>query len=129
MGRGGKRAGAGRPRGSGNKKASLDAAKLLADGQTPLDVGLAAMRVLFESGKTEEAGTLAVKLAPYFHQRFAPTDQQPKPHREQDMLPLFGRDPQKGPEPVGKKELAQREAETAGVGTDWGEDLLPKDLN
>ncbi|MCP4406809.1 MAG: hypothetical protein GY807_03445 [Gammaproteobacteria bacterium] len=31
------------------------------------------------------------------------------------------------PEKIGKKEAANRAAETAGVGTDWGEDLLPED--
>ena len=31
--------------------------------------------------------------------------------------------------PLGKKEQAEEAAETAGTGTDWGDDLAPRALN
>jgi len=122
MSRGGKRPGAGRPRGSVSKKARVKAAIIAAGGDTPLDILLWAARQAKADGDVDRARQAARDAAPYFHQRFSPTDQLATPHKEQGMLPLF---PQhhRPPESVGKKEQAQRDAETAGAGTDWGDDL------
>ncbi len=124
---GGKRPGAGRPKGATKARQPdpappTPAASDLPD--DPLSVGLRAMRKLEAEGKVEKAGALAVKLARYFAQPFAPTDQSAKPHAEQGILPLWESKP-KAPEPVGKKEAAQQAAETAGIGTDWGDLLKP----
>lgn len=78
---GGKRAGAGRPRGSKNKrpparllqtKAKLE--ELNADGVTPIEVLTDLMRECYRKGKDEhdlkmleKAGVWAEKAAPYFH--------------------------------------------------------------
>ena len=96
----------------------------LGDGKTPLDVGLAIMRTAFAAGDMAIAAELAVKLAPYFHQKFGATDREPAPHPEQGLLPLFGEADSKHPT-FGKKEAAARAAETAGDGSDWGNLLYP----
>jgi len=43
--------------------------------------------------------------------------------RERDQTPVDDFD--RMPEPLGKKAQANKDAETAGVGTDWGDDLTP----
>ena len=124
---GGKRQGAGRPRGSRSRSAASLPAPPPAQDQDlpadPLSVGLRAMRRLEAEGKLEKAGALAARLAKYFAQPFAATDQPAKPHPEQNMLPLWESKP-KAPD-LGKKEAAQIAAETAGAGTDWGDLLKP----
>ena len=127
MPRGGKRAGAGRPRGSRNKRAMLEAAILAGEGPKPLDVALRAMRALDAAGEHEKAAAIAVKIAPFFYQKFSATDQPAKPHAEQSMLPLWELKPKaETAEPaLGKKVAARLEAETAGVGTEWGDLLKP----
>lgn len=124
MPRGGKRPGAGRPRGSVNKKANLEAAIVVAGGDTPLDILLWAARQAKAEGDVERATKAAQAAAPYIHQRFSPTDQPAKPHPEQSILPLWESKPKADAAP-GKKEQAQLAAETAGAGTDWGDLLKP----
>ncbi len=126
MPRGGKRPGAGRPKGSTSRRSTTDA-KILASvaaGDTPLDVGLRIMRKAEAEGDLKLALQAMKACAPFIHQRFSPTDQPAKPHVEQAILPLWESKPKAAPEP-GKKEAARIEAETAGVGTEWGDLLKP----
>lgn len=72
MNRGGKRPGAGRPKGAPNKATAATAAEIAASGLTPLDFMLSVLR--------DEARTPAERLdaakaaAPYVHPRLAPVD-------------------------------------------------------
>ncbi len=120
MGRGGRRAGAGRPRGSVNRKAKVAAAVVAGDGLKPLDVMLAVMPMRYERKQWDKAVDIANKLAPYFSQKFAATDQPAQPHPEQGLLPLFEAAKTAA---LGKKEQAALAAAAAGAGTDWGDDL------
>ena len=92
MARGGKRDGAGRPKGSKNKRANVAAAKLTASGAAlPLDILLASARQLFGEGKYAEAASAAAKAAPYIHQRFTATQEPAIRHQAQQVqgeLPL-----------------------------------------
>jgi hypothetical protein len=90
----------------------------------PLDVMLEAMRNYCRLGQWDKATDVAAKLAPHFHQRLVPTDQPAVPHKEQEFLPLF--DSSRTPA-LGKKDRARLDAELAGRGTDWGDDLNVSD--
>ena len=85
--KGGKRPGAGRPKGVPNKitgKRTKIAEKLLDDGATPLEIMAATMRALWddavdETGKVinmeaaKDACAIADRCAPYMHPRLAST--------------------------------------------------------
>ena len=87
MGHGGARPGAGRKKGSGNKKRSADLiARLHAEGPTPLDVMLNTMRAFWQMAqkpdgtidreKAHAAATIAKDAAPYVHPRLASINQE-----------------------------------------------------
>jgi len=72
--RGGKRVGAGRPRGAKAKKAKLRASvEALTGGTMPLDVMLEAMMKARKANDLEAAAEYAAKAAPYLHPRLAMT--------------------------------------------------------
>src|SRR5271168_1245821 len=96
MPRGGKRPGAGRPRGSSSKKAKVSAAVAAADGMKPLDIMIAIMRRYYSEERFDKA------LARYFSQKFAPTDQSAVPHLEQGLR-LFANQPNAGRSAAGQK--------------------------
>ena len=78
-GRGGKRPGAGRPKGSKNTKTREIADKAAAEGITPLEVMLTRMRALW--AKTDEASKdqaveIAYRAAPYMHPRLQSVESQ-----------------------------------------------------
>jgi hypothetical protein len=69
---GGKRAGAGRKKGSGTRrtrKTNAIAEKAAGEGALPLEVMLRAMRDHFAAGRWEEAVAIAKDAAPYVHPR------------------------------------------------------------
>jgi hypothetical protein len=70
---GGARLGAGRPKGSKNKKTRelLEMARV--SGITPLDVMLYNMRQHFKAKRFDEASNIAVMAAPYVHPKLAAT--------------------------------------------------------
>lgn len=70
-GHGGARAGAGRRKGSITKRTREIAEKALAEGISPLEMMLKAMRALDADGQIEKAGDMASKAAPYMHARLA----------------------------------------------------------
>lgn len=77
MPKGGKRPGAGRPKGSRNKatqKRRDIAERALADGVTPLEVMLEAMRDAYKGGGAVAASVYAKEAAPYVHPRLASID-------------------------------------------------------
>jgi hypothetical protein len=122
MPRGGKRPGAGRPRGSSSKKAKVSAALAPAIGMKPLDIMIAIMRRYYSEERLDQALEAAKALAPYFSQKFAPTDQPAVPHLEQGLrCSPISRTPVAAPR--GKKELALLDAERGGEGTEWGDDF------
>ena len=103
MARGGFRPGAGRPKGARSKKETAalppDIKKAAKRAKmSPLDYMLAVMND--EDADSGRRDRMAVAAAPYVHPRAA--DKQP-----------------------GKKERAERAAQSAGQGTDWGDDLAP----
>jgi hypothetical protein len=71
MAHGGKRTGAGRKPGSATSKTRAIADKAAAEGITPLEVMLHAMREHYGSGKFDEAAAIAKDAAPYMHPRLA----------------------------------------------------------
>lgn len=72
MSRGGKREGAGRPKGAVNKATAARQAEIAASGLTPLDFMLNRMR---DESMDEEARFEAAKAAaPYVHPRLAATE-------------------------------------------------------
>lgn len=78
MARGGKRQGAGRKKGSKSAetvaretRAKEVAAKALAEGVTPLDVMLGAMREAYEQGGYLVAAAYAKEAAPYVHPKLS----------------------------------------------------------
>lgn len=82
------------------------------------------MRERFAKDSTDpEAARLAVQIAPYLHQKFAPTNHATVAHNEQVLLPLFDGLYLPRTSSLGKKEQAAIDAEGAGYGTDWGDDL------
>lgn len=72
---GGKRAGAGRKKGSLTKKNRDIAEKALADGITPLEVMLKAMRMKADDGDWTGAAAIAKDAAPYMHAKLASVEQ------------------------------------------------------
>ena len=104
-GRGGPRAGAGRPK-KGNPpivKIEIEALSAsLAAGVTPLEYALGVMRD--PTAPTSRRDRMAALAAPYCHARASDTA-------------------------LGKKALARDAADTAGHGTDWGGDLDTTPLN
>ena len=87
MARGGRREGAGRPKGAHNKASNERQAKVAAEGVTPLDVLISGMRFHFTMAERlldepdgdaksiaaalEKAGAFASQAAPYVHPRLA----------------------------------------------------------
>lgn len=73
-GRGGARSGAGRKKSSSASKTKIRLAAAtqgLADGVSPLDVMLSAMRVAHDAGELAKAANYASLAAPYVHPRLA----------------------------------------------------------
>ncbi|TIN80716.1 hypothetical protein [Mesorhizobium sp.] len=71
MGRGGKRKGAGRKPGAATKRTRAIADKATAEGLTPLEVMLKAMRAHVKNDKLDEAASIAKDAAPYMHAKLA----------------------------------------------------------
>lgn len=71
VGRGGARKGAGRKVGSSTKKTREIAEKALAEGISPLEVMLEAMRSFHGIGDMEKAASIAKDAAPYMHPRLS----------------------------------------------------------
>ncbi|KQV83254.1 hypothetical protein [Rhizobium sp. Root1220] len=69
--RGGPRKGAGRPRGAATKRTREIADKASADGLTPLEVMLKAMRAHAEKNDWDAAASIAKDAAPYMHAKLA----------------------------------------------------------
>lgn len=72
--RGGKREGSGRPKGAKSEKTKQREAirdTALADGVTPLEVMLQAMRAHYSGGRLDEAADKARDAAPYVHPKLA----------------------------------------------------------
>ncbi|MGV2071659.1 hypothetical protein ACQZ4Z_12975 [Agrobacterium vitis] len=67
MTRGGKRNGAGRPKGAAALKTKEIADRASAEGVTPLEVMLMAMRVHYDKGELAVAAAFAKDAAPYMH--------------------------------------------------------------
>jgi hypothetical protein len=91
---GGKRPGAGRPKGSATKKTRAIANAAAAEGITPLEVMLEAMRAHHEAGRLDEAAAVAKDAAPYIHPRLASIDQNVSgfPGYEPIPIPVAERD-------------------------------------
>jgi hypothetical protein len=70
---GGARPGAGRPKGSRNKKTRESLEMARASGLTPLEVMLHTMRWYFEAERFDEASNIAAMAAPYVHPKLAAT--------------------------------------------------------
>ena len=75
MGHGGARKGAGRKPGSLTTKTRAIAEQAVAEGITPLEVMLRAMRAKFDAGELVAAASLAKDAAPYVHPRLAAVEQ------------------------------------------------------
>ncbi|MDI9847358.1 hypothetical protein QM467_04695 [Rhodoblastus sp. 17X3] len=74
-----------------NKRSRVTSAKVIAAGDTPLDIMLASMRQLFKEEKFAEAAMIAQRAAPYVHQKFTATQEPAKRHAEQVVQSdLFG---------------------------------------
>lgn len=71
MAKGGRRPGSGRPRGAANKLNREIATRVLAEGKTPLEVMIEAMRRVYEKDGPVAAAPYAEKAAPYMHPKFA----------------------------------------------------------
>jgi hypothetical protein len=71
MAHGGKRAGAGRKPGSTTTKTREIADRAAAEGITPLEVMLEAMRAHHAAKRLDEAAAIAKDAAPYMHPRLA----------------------------------------------------------
>lgn len=69
MPKGGKRQGAGRPKGAPNKASAARAAEIAASGETPLDYMLRRMRD--PTVEHADRDKMAVAAAPYVHSRLA----------------------------------------------------------
>ena len=68
---GGKRAGAGRPRGARNRKTREFIQRIEAEGWAPLDLMLHVMRGHAAAGSWNEAAAIAKDIAPYVHPKIA----------------------------------------------------------
>src|SRR3954452_4313785 len=73
MPKGGRREGAGRPRGSRGRRTRESTARAEALGPTPLEVLLESMHAARAEGERAEAGDCAKAAAPYVHPKLAPT--------------------------------------------------------
>lgn len=71
MARGGKRPGSGRKKGAATKKTRAIADRAAAEGVTPLEVMLAAMRAHYQAERLDEAAKIAREAAPYIHPRLS----------------------------------------------------------
>lgn len=69
--RGGARPGAGRKKGALTKRTQEIVAKASAEGITPLEVMLGAMREAWDNGDKKEAATIAKDAAPFVHPKLA----------------------------------------------------------
>ncbi len=76
MPKGGVRAGAGRPPGSPNRKTRAIAERVAAEGITPLEVMMKAMRAHYDKGELDQAASIAKDAAPYMHPRLTAVDAQ-----------------------------------------------------
>lgn len=83
MARGGKRPGAGRPKGATNKRSRSSAAKVLASDLTPLDILLKTARRLYEDQDFVNAAAVARAAAPYVHSKFVASQEPAARHPEQ----------------------------------------------
>lgn len=69
-GKGGKRVGAGRPKGARSEKNSKRINDIIAEyGITPVEVMMRAMKQLFDEGEMRSAAGVAKDLLPYLHPR------------------------------------------------------------
>jgi hypothetical protein len=68
---GGRRNGAGRPRGSVNRRTREVAERAALQGVTPLEVLLEAMRRHYDAGELDRAAAFAKDAAPYMHPRLS----------------------------------------------------------
>lgn len=84
MPRGGKRVGAGRPRGSKTVKSRAEGNRLARKDRTPLRVMEHAMNLHFDAGEYDAAAAVAKDMAPYVHARLAAVEVTGK-----DGSPLF----------------------------------------
>lgn len=82
--RGGKRPGAGRPKGAKSRKRKRILEIVSASGKTPLDVMLDAMRRLYEDRRFIDAADIARMAAPYVHPRLSAIE-----HSGTDGQPLI----------------------------------------
>ncbi len=71
MAHGGARNGAGRKKGSANEKTREVADQAAAEGITPLEVMIKAMRHYHEAGNMDKAASIAKDAAPYMHPRLS----------------------------------------------------------
>lgn len=71
MTRGGKRTGAGRPKGAATRKTKEIADRASAEGVTPLEVMLKAMREHYDKQEYDAAAGIAKDAAPYMHAKLA----------------------------------------------------------
>lgn len=71
MARGGARSGAGRKRGSVNRRTREIAEEAVDRGITPLEVMLEAMKQFRDAGNWKDAASVAKDAAPYIHPRLA----------------------------------------------------------
>ena len=96
MAHGGKRPGAGRKKGSVSRKRKVRSARLLANGDLPIDIMLTAARELLAAKDFSGAAAAAAKVAPYIHQKFTATQEPALKHEAQKVqgeLPLAPPDP------------------------------------
>jgi hypothetical protein len=82
----------------------VSAAVAAAEGMKRLDIMIAIMRRYYSEEMFDKALEAAKALAPYFSQKFAPTDQPTVPHLEL-RLPLFANQPNAGRSARGKRNL------------------------
>lgn len=86
MAKGGARPGAGRKKGSLNRKTTEVANRLIESGGiTPLEVMLEAMRDHYENKRLDEAAAIAKDAAPYIHPRLSSVEYKQK-ERDLDAL-------------------------------------------
>lgn len=95
MARGGKRTGAGRPKGATTRRSREIADKATAEGLTPLEVMLKAMRAHVDRDNLDAAAAIAKDAAPYMHPRLASmqhTGRDGGPIQSVDLTKLSGDD-------------------------------------
>ena len=88
MSHGGKRPGAGRKPGAANKKTRLVADRAAAEGITPLEVMLVAMREAYAAGHIAAAAAFAKDAAPYMHPKLAAIAPEPPIDTDLDLTRL-----------------------------------------